>query len=56
MTRLITLDSVTSVDAASDFFGEEHVPRRAITMGLATILQVAGTWDTQCTVSGRACI
>jgi len=37
-TRLITLDRVTRVDAASDFFGEEHVPRRAITMGVGTIL------------------
>jgi glucosamine-6-phosphate deaminase len=38
-TRLITLDSVTRRDAASDFFGEQHVPRRAITMGVGTILQ-----------------
>ena len=37
-TRLITLDKVTRLDAASDFFGEEHVPRRAITMGVGTIL------------------
>ena len=37
-TRLITLDRVTRMDAASDFFGEEHVPRRAITMGVGTIL------------------
>ena len=36
-TRLITLDKVTRLDAASDFFGEEHVPRRAITMGVGTI-------------------
>ncbi|MEX2169292.1 MAG: glucosamine-6-phosphate deaminase [Pirellulales bacterium] len=38
-TRLITLDRVTRRDAASDFFGEENVPRRAITMGVGTILQ-----------------
>ncbi len=38
-TRLITLDRVTRKDAASDFFGEEHVPRRAITMGVGTILE-----------------
>jgi len=38
-TRLITLDRVTRRDAASDFFGEEHVPRRAITMGVGTILE-----------------
>ena len=37
-TRLITLDRVTRGDAASDFFGEENVPRRAITMGVGTIL------------------
>lgn len=39
LTRLITLDKVTRKDAASDFFGEEYVPRRAITMGVGTILQ-----------------
>jgi glucosamine-6-phosphate deaminase len=38
-TRLITLDGVTRRDAASDFFGEQYVPRRAITMGVGTILQ-----------------
>lgn len=37
-TRLIALDSTTRMDAASDFFGEEHVPRRAITMGVGTIM------------------
>ena len=37
-TRLITLDKVTCEDAASDFFGKENVPRRAITMGVGTIL------------------
>ncbi len=37
-TRLITLDRVTRLDAASDFFGEQYVPRRAITMGVGTIL------------------
>jgi glucosamine-6-phosphate deaminase len=37
-TRLITLDRVTRMDAASDFFGEQYVPRRAITMGVGTIL------------------
>ena len=37
-TRLITLDRVTRKDAASDFFGEQNVPRRAITMGVGTIL------------------
>ncbi|MBN2682694.1 MAG: glucosamine-6-phosphate deaminase [Bacteroidales bacterium] len=38
-TRLITLDYLTITDAASDFFGEENVPRRAITMGVGTILK-----------------
>ncbi|HSI34956.1 MAG TPA: glucosamine-6-phosphate deaminase, partial [Tepidisphaeraceae bacterium] len=37
-TRLITLDLVTRLDAASDFFGEWNVPRKAITMGVETIL------------------
>src|SRR6476620_4343384 len=37
-TRLITLDRVTKMDAASDFFGEWNVPRKAITMGVDTIL------------------
>ena len=37
-TRLITLDRITRRDAASDFFGEENVPRRALTMGVGTIL------------------
>jgi len=37
-TRMITLDQVTRTDAASDFFGAENVPRRAITMGVGTIL------------------
>lgn len=39
ITRLITLDRVTRTDAASDFFGAENVPRRAITMGVGTILK-----------------
>ncbi|MEX0686339.1 MAG: glucosamine-6-phosphate deaminase [Balneolales bacterium] len=38
-TRLITLDKITRLDAANDFFGEENVPRRAITMGVGTILK-----------------
>ncbi|SHG19692.1 glucosamine-6-phosphate deaminase [Fodinibius roseus] len=37
-TRMITLDRITRKDAASDFFGEEYVPRRAITMGVGTIM------------------
>jgi glucosamine-6-phosphate deaminase len=38
-TRLITLDLVTRKDASADFFGEENVPREALTMGVATILE-----------------
>ena len=38
-TRLITLDTITRKDAAADFFGEENVPREALTMGVATILE-----------------
>ena len=37
-TRLIRLDRVTRLDAASDFFGEENVPKRAVTMGVGTIM------------------
>ena len=38
-TRLITLDQVTRIDAASDFFGDENVPKKAITMGVGTIMK-----------------
>jgi glucosamine-6-phosphate deaminase len=38
-TRLVTLDELTRADAAASFFGEEQVPRRAITMGVGTILK-----------------
>ncbi len=38
-TRLITLDHITRADAASDFFGEENVPRTAITMGVGSIFE-----------------
>src|SRR6266513_3688602 len=38
-TRLVTLDTVTRKDASADFFGEDNVPREAITMGVATILE-----------------
>ena len=39
LTRLVSLDQVTRIDAASDFFGEENVPRKAITMGVGSILK-----------------
>ena len=38
-TRLVSLDPITRKDAAADFFGEENVPREAITMGVGTILE-----------------
>ncbi len=38
-TRLVALDRLTIRDAASDFFQEENVPRRAITMGVGTIME-----------------
>ena len=38
-TRLIQLDVITRKDASADFFGEEFVPREAVTMGVATILE-----------------
>lgn len=37
-TRLVLIHPFTRRDAAADFFGEENVPREAITMGTATIL------------------
>src|SRR5690349_20815703 len=38
-TRMITLDQVTRIDAASDFFSEANVPKKAITMGVGSILK-----------------
>lgn len=37
-TRIITLDYITKFDASSDFNSIENVPKRAITMGVSTIL------------------
>lgn len=37
-TRVIWLDRMTRLDAASDFFDIESVPRRAMTMGVGTIM------------------
>lgn len=39
VTRLITLDHVTRSDATNQFGGLSEVPRRAITMGIGTILK-----------------
>lgn len=36
-TRVITLDHITRVDAAPSFLGIDNVPRKAITMGIATV-------------------
>jgi glucosamine-6-phosphate deaminase len=38
-TRIVTLDHITIADAAGDFFGEENVPSRAISMGVGTIMK-----------------
>jgi glucosamine-6-phosphate deaminase len=38
-TRIITLDHLTRTDASGDFFGEENVPRMAITMGVGSIMK-----------------
>jgi len=35
----VMLDAITRRDAAADFFGEDFVPREALTMGIATILE-----------------
>lgn len=39
LTRVITLDHITRMDAASDFYGEVNVPQNAITMGIGSILR-----------------
>ncbi|EAR14071.1 MULTISPECIES: glucosamine-6-phosphate deaminase [Robiginitalea] len=39
VTRMVRLDRVTRLDAASDFFGLENVPTKAITMGVGTIMK-----------------
>lgn len=38
VTRLITLDRITRSDAATEFSGMANVPRKAITMGVSTII------------------
>jgi len=39
VTRLITLDNITRVDAAKDFYSKHKVPKNAITMGIGTIMK-----------------
>ncbi|MCL4165614.1 UNVERIFIED_CONTAM: hypothetical protein GTU68_008470, partial [Idotea baltica] len=38
-TRLVTLDRPTIISAASDFYGEKNVPKKAITMGIDTMFK-----------------
>ncbi len=38
-TRLVVLDTITRRAAAAEFFGLEHVPVEAVTMGVGTILE-----------------
>lgn len=38
-TRIVTLDFVTRLDASNAFLGIENVPRKAITMGVGTIIK-----------------
>lgn len=38
-TRLVTLDNLTRIDAAKDFYGKQYVPKYAITMGINTIMK-----------------
>ncbi len=38
-TRLVPLDRVTRISAASEFKGEENVPHSALTMGIGTIMR-----------------
>ena len=37
-TRKVILDSITRKDAAAHFFGDDHVPRQGLTVGVGTIL------------------
>ncbi|MDB2607095.1 PIG-L family deacetylase, partial [Zobellia sp.] len=37
-TRVITLDHITLVDAAPAFLGIDNVPKKAITMGISTVM------------------
>tara|TARA_R110002096_G_scaffold161339_2_gene327858 strand:- start:632 stop:2494 length:1863 start_codon:yes stop_codon:yes gene_type:complete len=38
-TRVVTLDRITRLDASADFQGIHNVPRTAVTMGVASILE-----------------
>lgn len=49
LTRIVSIDRLTRLDAARDFLGEINVPRYAITMGVGTILEarkiILMAWD-----------
>ncbi|HZB28170.1 MAG TPA: glucosamine-6-phosphate deaminase, partial [Gemmatimonadales bacterium] len=58
-TRVVTLDLVTRKDTAADFFGEENVPREAVTMGVETIFEareilILATGEHKAEIVGRA--
>lgn len=38
-TRKVILDPITRKDAASHFFGDDHVPRQGLTVGVGTIMK-----------------
>jgi len=38
-TRMVTLDEITRKDAAGSVYGDENVPRKALTMGVGTIME-----------------
>lgn len=39
LTRMVILNQVTIADAAGDFGGEEFVPKKAVTMGVASVFK-----------------
>lgn len=39
ITRMVILNQVTIADAAPDFGGEDNVPKKAVTMGVSTIMK-----------------
>lgn len=39
-TRMVTLDHLTRTDASESFLGLENVPKKAVTMGISTVMDV----------------
>lgn len=39
LTRMVELNQITIADAAGDFGGEDNVPKKAITMGVASVFK-----------------